>query len=248
MLDTANIIITHQSAEQIARMLAWWQTSASADSLWLAYGGTLEEFAKIEWPQKFYLESNRIRTQDSQRQRQSYQEIFQQAVRLGFLEGTRYVHLAEFDQIPLQPALNMLQIRVLKRLRADVLCYRLARIDGTNHAHWLSHAHDPAFGRFLRSISRRPDPNVVLSCMGFGSFWTVEAFRAVAAIHEPFPIYLELWMPTIAHHLGFRVRRIDEPAKYNAIDGDSSPLIDEATAAGMWNIHPVKTRWNATTT
>jgi hypothetical protein len=231
MLDTANIIITHQSAQQIEQMLKWWESSASADSIWLAYGGTREEFAKIQWAQKFYLESNRIRTVDPQRDRQSYQEIFQQAARLGFLDGTSYVHLAEFDQIPLQPALNMLQIRVLKRLRADVLGYRLARIDGTNHAHWLSHAHD-----------------IVLSCMGFGSFWTTAAFRAVASINEPFPIYLELWMPTIAHHLGFRVRRIDEPAKYNATSGDSSPLIDEATAAGMWNVHPVKTRWNTTTT
>ncbi len=248
MLDTANIIITHQSAEQVERMLGWWETSAPANSLWIAYGGTRDEFAKIAWKQKFYLESNRIRTSSPQRERQSYQEVFQQAVQLGVLDGLRYVHLAEFDQIPLQPALNMLQIRVLNRLRADVLGYRLARIDGTNHAHYLNHTHDPAFARFLGSISRRPDPNVVLSFMGFGSFWTTEAFRAVAAVIEPFPIYLEIWMPTVAHHLGFRVRRIDEPAKFNEVAGDATNLIEEATAAGMWNIHPIKSRWNPTTT
>ena len=248
MLDTANIIITHQSADQVERMLTWWQTSAPAGSLWIAYGGTREEFAKISWKQKFYLESSRIRASDPQRQRQGYHEVFQQAVRLGFLDGLRYVHVAEFDQIPLQPALNMLQIRVLNRLRADVLGYRLTRLDGTSHPHYLNHVHDPAFPQFFRALSRRPDPSVVLSFMGFGSFWTAEAFRAVAAVTEPFPIYLEIWMPTVAHHLGFRVKRIDEPEKYNAIQGDSTKLIDEATAAGMWNIHPVKTRWNATTT
>jgi hypothetical protein len=248
MLDTANIILTHQSAAHIKRMLAWWHTAAPADSLWIAYGGTREEFAKIEWPQKFYLESNRIRTQDPQRERQSYQEIFTQSVKLGFLDGLRYVHLAEFDQIPLQPALNRLQIRVLKRLQADVMGYRLTRIDGTNHPHYLNHAHDPAFPAFLRRITQRRDTQTVLSFLGFGSFWTAEAFRAVASIPEPFPIYLEIWMPTVAHHLGYRVHRIDEPAKYNAISGDSSALIDEATAAGMWNVHPAKSRWNDTTT
>ena len=142
----------------------------------------------------------------------------------------------------------MLQSRVLNRLRADVLGYRLARIDGTNHVHYLNAARDPAFMRFFHSISRRKEKDVVLSFVGFGSFWTVEAFRAVAAVHEPFPIYLELWMPTVAHHLGFRVRRIDEPTRFNALEGDASELIDEATAAGIWNVHPVKSRWNATTT
>jgi hypothetical protein len=248
MIETANIIITHQPAAHIQRMLDWWLTAAPAGSLWLAYGGTREEYAKITWPQKFYLESARIRTKQPQRDRQGYHEIFQQAVKLGFLDGLRYVHLAEFDQIPLQPAVNMLQSRVLNRLRADVLGYRLQRIDGTNSPHYLNHAHDAAFPAFLRKISRRADPTVVLSFLGFGSFWTVEAFRAVAAVDEPFPIYLELWMPTVAHHLGFRVRRIEEPEKYNAINGDVTPLIDEATAAGMWHVHPIKSRWNNTTT
>lgn len=248
MGDTANIIVTHQSAEQIARMLAWWKTAAPDDSLWIAYGGRREEFQKVAWGQKFFLESNRIRTHDSQRERQSYQEVFQKAVSLGVLENQRYVHLAEFDQLPLQPALNMLQTRVLKRLRADVLGYRLARIDGTNHAHFLHHSHDPAFGNYWRTLSKRAEKEVVLSFVGFGSFWTVEAFRAVAAESEPFPIYLEVWMPTMAHHLGFRVRRIDEPGKYNALEGEAAGLMDDATAAGVWNLHPVKSRWNATTT
>lgn len=244
MGDTANIIVTHQSAPQVARMIEWWKTAATPQSIWIAYGGTREEFAKIPWEQKFYLESNRIRTVDSQRERQSYHEIFQKAESLGILEKQRYVHLAEFDQLPLQPALNMLQSRVLNRLKADVLGYRLARVDGTNYAQYLQHMHDPAFAKFMASISRRREKEVVLSFVGFGSFWTVEAFRAVAAIPEPFPIYLELWMPTVAHHLGFRVRRIDEPAHFNALVGDATEYIDEATAAGMWNVHPVKSRWN----
>lgn len=247
MGDTVNIILTHQPAACVARMLEWWHTAASADSLWIAYGGTREEFASIAWSQKFFLESNRVRTPNPQRDRQSYQEIFQRAVADGLLDGKRYVHLAEYDQLPLQPALNSLQIRVLNRLRADVLGYRLKRVDGTNNPHYLYHRADPAFDRFLRHISRRPDPGVVLSFAGFGSFWAAAAFRAVAAVAEPFPIYLELWMPTVAHHLGFAVRCIKEDEKFNALEGDALPLLDEAAAAGVWNLHPVKTRWNPAT-
>ena len=248
MGDTVNIIVTHQSAPQVAAMLEWWHSAASADSLWIAYGGTREEFAAIAWPQKFFLESHRIRTTDPQRDRQGYHEIFQQTVARGILDGKRYVHLAEYDQLPLQPAINSLQIRVLHRLRADVLGYRLKRVDGTNNPHCLYHQSDPAFARFISQLSRRSDPSVILSFVGFGSFWTTSAFRAVAAVAEPFPIYLELWMPTVAHHLGFSIRRIHEPEKFNALEGDALPLMDEATAAGIWNLHPVKTRWNPTTT
>ena len=247
MGDTVNIIVTHQSAEQVARMLEWWHTAASADSLWIAYGGTREEYAQIAWPQKIYLESNRIRTPNPQRERQSYQEIFQRVVADGILDGKRYVHLAEYDQLPLQPAINSLQIRVLHRLKADVLGYRLKRVDGTNNPHFLYHQADPAFTRFFKGLSRRPDPGIVLSFVGFGSFWTAAAFRAVSAVGEPFPIYLELWMPTVAHHLGFSVRRIAEAEKFNALEGDALPLLNEAAAAGVWNLHPVKTRWNPET-
>ena len=71
MGETANIIITHQPADHVARMLAWWHSAAPPDSLWIAYGGPREAFDAIAWPQKFYLTSNRIRTTNPQRDRQS---------------------------------------------------------------------------------------------------------------------------------------------------------------------------------
>ena len=41
---------------------------------------------------------------------------------------------------------------------------------------------------------------------GSGSFWKKEAFLRMAEFEEPFPIYLEIYLPTVVHHLGFRVR------------------------------------------
>ncbi len=49
---------------------------------------------------------------------------------------------------------------------------------------------------------------------GSGSFWTREAFCAVCAVEEPFPIYMELYLPTLAHHLGFRVRDFGEQDRF----------------------------------
>ena len=79
--------------------------------------------------------------------------------------------------------------------------------------------------------------------LGTGSVWTREAFLAVAAVPEPFPIYLELWLPTVAHHLGFRVR----PFQGEAATGHVRNLgvfsvreTERARRAGAWTAHPVK--------
>lgn len=248
MSETANLIITHQSPECVARMLEWWGRCVPAESIWIAYGGVEAQFQALPGGQKFFLRSPRIRVQDPQRERQGYQEVFQQAVACGALKGKTYVHLAEYDQLPLQPDLNARQTKLLTAQQADVLGYRLRRIDRTNSPHFLSHWNDAEFRDFLQCLSVRENPRTVLSFVGFGSFWTAEAFQRVAAVEEPLPIYLEIFMPTVAHHLGFRVRRIEEPEKYHALVGDTAHLRDEAARAGLWNVHPVKSLWSTTTT
>jgi hypothetical protein len=244
---TANLIVTHQSADCVARMLDYWRGFVPEESLWIAYGGKKEEFERVAHPRKYFLESNRIRVKDIQRDRQGYHEIFQAAVANGVLDGRDYLHLVEFDQLPIQQNLNQLQIQHLEADHADVLTYGLRRVDGTHYPHYLAHIADGRLDEFLHSISLRPDPGVVLSCYGFGTFWRAEAFRLVAAVPEPFPIYLELFMPTVAHHLGCRVRRVPHPERFTLTLGVVEHLHEEAIAAGAWFIHPVKQKWNITT-
>ena len=43
-----------------------------------------------------------------------------------------------------------------------------------------------------------------------GSLWRREAFDAIATTDESFPIYLEMYLPTMAHHLGFRLCDLGE--------------------------------------
>jgi hypothetical protein len=49
---------------------------------------------------------------------------------------------------------------------------------------------------------------------GSGSFWKQDAFEAVAEVEETFPIYLEIYLPTLAHHLGFRLRDLSDPIDF----------------------------------
>jgi hypothetical protein len=81
--------------------------------------------------------------------------------------------------------------------------------------------------------------------LGTGSFWCREAFDAVANVRETTPIYLELFIPTVAHHLGFRLREVIEHNQFVLSRPTKGVTIEAARRAEAWTFHPHKTFWNA---
>ena len=154
------------------------------------------------------------------------------------------MHFAEYDHLPLVPDLNERQIERLTAEGADLLAFHVHRVDGTNNPHFLYHVADDKFMSYWSGISRRAEADVVLSMFGSGSVWNREAFCAVCAVKEPFPIYMELYLPTLAHHLGFRARDLTEQNRFvRALASEIDP-IDKARAQGAWTLHPVKRLWD----
>ncbi len=241
-----NIILTHQHASAVARMLAFWSDCVPRESILIAYGGKTAEFEAIEHAQKFFVHDPRLRTRDHQREYQSYSGLYRGAAELLREKSVdfEFVHFAEYDHLPLVVDLNERQVEHLCSEDADVLGYHLQRIDGTSHPHFLYHVRRPEFAAHWSSITRRSDPGVVLSMMGTGNFWTWEAFREVAAADEPFPIYMEIYLPTLAHHLGFRLRGFAAQNQFVHPLGDRTRQMAEARAAGAWTLHPVKRLWS----
>ena len=226
-------------------MTTYWNQYVAPDRILIAYGGPRHEFDSIGNSRKIFVDDPRLRTRHHARERQSYTGLFRAAAEWLDTRGQefQFVHFAEYDHIPLMSDLNKRQIERLKSEHADVLGFWAARFDGTNHPHFLYHASNPEFGRFWKRITRRADPTVVLSIFGSGSFWTHEAFCAVALTEEPFPMYTEIYLPTLAHHLGFRVRGFGEQNQFVRPMGDATSQIDEARAQGAWTLHPVKRLW-----
>ncbi len=245
MTSILNLILSHQPAAAVSNMLTHWNQCVSKDSVLIAYGGTKREFDAIQHKQKFFVDDPQLRTRDHQREFQSYTGLFRDTAE--FLrthdENFSFVHFAEYDHIPLVADLNDRQIKRAKAESGDVLAYHVHRVDGTSNPHFLYHAANPAFVSHWSRITVRSDPRVVLSMFGSGSFWTTEAFRAVAAMEEPFPMYMEIYLPTLAHHLGFRVRDLREQNRFvRALASEIDP-IDEARKQGAWTLHPVKRLW-----
>ena len=243
MQNTVNILLSHQPPEQVARTITAWEAVCERENLLLAYGGPEAAFPGIDHEPKLFISDARLRTRGHQRERQSYAGIFRAAA--AWLARNRpqvaFVHFAEFDHLPLVPDLNQRQTVRLAETRADLLGYHLRRVDGTNDPHFLYHTAAPEFSQFLRRISVRKDPSVVLTMLITGAFWRRTAFEAAAAVEESTPIYLELAVPTIAHHLGFRVGDFGAQNAFVCSSGERSGELTSASSRGAWTLHPVKT-------
>ncbi len=240
---TASIILTHQSPACVRVMCDYWQALIPGSMLLVAYGGSRADYERLDVRHKVFVDDERLRTVDHQREYQSYTGVFKQADEYLSRADYEHVYFTEFDHIPLRhDLLDLLQSEMVGQ-GADVLIRSLQRLDGTGHAHYLYHLGTKGFSEKLDAISLRDDSSVVLSGFGFGQLWTREAFSAVASINQDVPCYLEIWLPTVAHHLGFRVKGWDVFQEYHGVDGDRVHDLISAVEHGAWALHPVKSVW-----
>ena len=219
-----------------------WREVAEENLLLIAHGGTVADFREVAYAPKVFVEDARLRTRDHQREYQSITGVIK-AVQRWIRDADcacDYIHLAEYDHLPLVADLNRRQVERMEAERADLLAFRLHRIDDTGHPHYLYHSANPQFHAWLADVSIRRDPSLTLSMLGTGSFWTREAFEEIAARDEPFPIYFEIYLPTLTHHLGFRVRDWADQNRFVEHKGDRAAEIETARRAGAWTLHPVK--------
>lgn len=241
MSERLTIILTHQPEPAVETMVRWWKENAPGPEILVAYGGSRERFDRLGVPYKVYVDDSRLRTRDHQRERQSFAGVFMAVNE--WLSGHpefQFIHLTEFDCIPLCPDLfGRLEGRLTEE-KADVLGCRLERVDGTNHPHYLYHQSHPEFESFLGKLSVRRDPRVVLAMLACVSFWRREAFSAVAGAEENSPLYVEIALPTLAHHLGFRVRNLSDQSQFVQPVGDLGDRLETLRDQGAWMVHPVK--------
>jgi hypothetical protein len=239
--NVLSAVLTHQGCKQIDALVQWWSQYVDPNNLLIVHTGPKEEFCLLLHPRKAYVADQRLQTRDHPRELQSYTSVFR-AIAKTLRQGRwDYVNFCEYDQLPLRGDADAGRVQCMEQAGADVLGYQVRRIDGTNHPHWLYYQARVRHGEVIRRISRRADLSVVLSMFGSGSFWKRRVLEDVAALEEPMPIYLELWLPTIAHHLGYRIVGMgDRHERWVSPGRDRSAEIQRARKSGAWSVHPVK--------
>lgn len=242
MSQVLNLVLTHQAPDQIARMLTYWRVCCAPENLLIVFDGSDADFHNIPHPTKIKIDDPRLRTRGHGRERQSYGGVFRAAS--AWLRERPHTHVSfnEYDHLPLRADLNARQLGRLAEEGADVLGVAVTRVDRTCWPHNLYHYSLPGFSEYWAQTSVRKDKTLMLHMFCSGSLWTRRAFDAVAQTPEPFPMYLEIFLPTLAHHLGFRVRDWGaEASRFITNTGNLADQIEKARQAGGWTIHPVKT-------
>jgi hypothetical protein len=236
------LILAHQEASAVEKILEYWMNFVPPEDLLIAYGGVnRDEFARIKHPQKLFIDDPRLRTRSHVLEKQSYTRVLRETCRWPRMRETfTHVYLAESDLFPVSEDLSPCLLSRLREANADVLFYHLKRVDGTNWCHLLYHQSFPGFPAFLTSISRRHEREVILNAIGCGSFWTKSALETVAEIDEIEPVYLELFLPTVAHHLGFRVVEFSEQNRFISVIPKNRATVSDCKASGALFVHPVK--------
>lgn len=232
------VVLTHESAISVTNMLNHWR-DIGCQRVVVIHGGSYEEFLKIEWEECYFINSDRIRTKDHQRERQSYSDVFKLIFESLSLDGIENLYFTEYDQIPLRSRfVDEIESRALEN-RGGVLFSGLKRVDGTSNAIWLNHLYT---GELVDEIERCSvmGNKRILSAYGFGQLWSISAFCKVAQ-HQSQPlVYLELWLPSIAYHLGCSVGELGLDCEYNSHlcqDFDVEKMVESKLACV---IHPVK--------
>jgi hypothetical protein len=238
-----NLILSHQSRSEIELLLSWWSSYTSLDNFLLAYGGSREEFDTLPDIARIFVTDPRLRVNKT-RDKQSYAGVWQAATRWLSERPERsftHIYFAEFDHLPVVTNIAEHLLGRLEKEQADVLGHGLCRIDNTSNALYLYHLADPGFKKLWRQISVRSDRRVVLRMLATGSFWTRRAFADVATQVQDTPVYLELYLPTLAHHLGYRVRDFGDQNRCVSSTPKLQYSIERARELGCWTVHPIKT-------
>jgi len=244
--NVASVLLTHQSPEMVKHMVDYW-TKVSGAAPYIVYGGTYENFSQLDTSiSADWVEDSRLVTKDHPRERQSYQKVFESALKLVEShsgEPISHVFFTEFDQIPLTLEFFKKLENLTLNEECDIWFSGLKRIDGTNHPHWLYHEYSGELKGAVEQESVRLDKSAAMTAYGFGQLWSLDAFRSVASLPRYDHIYLELFLPTLAYHLGYRLGAIDFDTEFNIPGLHKEIDIDTLVQKGVTLIHPIKDFW-----
>ena len=223
------LLLTHLDAAGVAASLRQFPPGARVA---VCHGGRREDFEAVEHEPKLFVEDPSLR---GPVERQSYAEVLTRAWTEVVARDASIdlVYLVEYDHVVLRPDFERALRQVLAHSGADFLGKNCSRRDDTNWPHALRARSDPRL-RFARER---------WGCLGTGMLMRREVLEAFAQ-QDHVPGYLELYVPTLVRHLGFRLDDVDRfsdlYAHVNAPPEKDLAALRAARSEGHFFCHPFK--------
>lgn len=250
-MSTLTAVLAHLPAEEVHERFALLRAVAPDARFALCYGGPAEEFPRIELEDKLFIEDPTLRGQAQHLQ--SLTSTFA-ALWEAYLAGDEdidSVYLIEYDHLVLDPRFEQRLRALADETGADLLGKNCADRTSTNEEHYIRFRRDPGLQTHLARVSVRENRERIFGCLGDGIWISRAALAAYLAVDEHPPCYCEVYVPTLVHHLGFRVVDVDAHGDlYHDVRWLPVFTPQEALArhaAGAAFLHPVKDRGVVTT-
>ena len=236
-------VLTHLPRAEVEAQLGYLRALAPAVRFVAVHGGKRSDFDGLDERDALFVEDPTLRGPHFDKSlNDTLRAVHERWVRDD--PEIDLVHLPEYDHLILRGDFEDALRAVVERTGAGLVAKNATPRNDTNWSHWLKVRDDRRLNDYVASITVRDDPLVRWGALGTGLLLTRDALAAFCALDDPPPYYVELFVPTAIHHLGFRVVDMDAVSDlYASVRWLPEFDLDEARAAkraGRHFVHPFK--------
>ena len=239
------IVLGHQPPDHIGRTLAYMRKLAPELPISLVYGGTREDFEKVEWPGKVFCDDPHLRGSPLD---YNHRGLFDTMARFaGDFADDDWILFTESDCIPLRRNYHETIVALAEESGADFAACRMANMTGTNGDLYQREI-SKGNGKWLEAIvarSCREETKRVYHCLGCLMLFRARFLRQWLEAPQPdVSVYFEIYVPTLAYHLGHELFDLNRAAglfdfcRYQPEIREED--VETITKGGALFIHPVK--------
>jgi hypothetical protein len=234
-------VLTHLDAERATRQLAYLRALAPRARFVLCHGGSRKDYDELAIEDALFIEDPSLRGPNKE---QSYNEALT-AVYDGYVRDdstVELVYFTEYDQLILSGDFEESLAALAQRSPAGLFAKHASPRMDTNWPHSIRYRDDERLMQFIAGISRREDREQLWGCLGTGLLFRRDALREFCSVTDAPHAYLEMFIPTVVHHLGFEVANVDALGDlYANVRWRPPYTVEEAVAAkraGRTFLHP----------
>lgn len=201
-------VLTHHPAPVADGMMRFLADLGAGVAFCLGYGGSREEFERIEFEDKFFLDDPSLRGRiEDQNFSAWFQATEEWCIRKNLQPGL--VHFTENDHLPLRADYWVELERAFLESGRDFLGKWCMDRTNTNEQFYLHYRDDPCLLQHLASVSMRSDVRTIWGALADGMLMRREALEALSAVDLALPCFTEILIPSTLHHLGFTLGDFD---------------------------------------
>lgn len=243
-MRTVTAVLTHLPAQRVQESMQLLATVAPSARFVVCYGGDPTEFERIQLKDKLFIDDPTLR--GPEQHLQSLTLSFT-ALWRGYFQHDQEsdsLYVIEYDHLILDAQFETRLRDLATATEADFMGKNCNDRTATNGEHYVRFRRDPRILGHLRKLSVREDRARIFGCLGDGMWISRRALQAYVDVDTHPPCYVEIYVPTLLHHLGFRVVDVDTHSDlYRHVRWMPSFVAEQVVAqcrAGTVFMHPVK--------